>query len=340
MTSTATDPTPRPILITGAAGFIGSHLVEALLTRGMHVIGVDNFDPFYDEDLKRANVDACRAHPNADRFTLHQIDIRDRDAMFSLAEQKRPEGIIHIAARAGVRPSIEDPVGYADVNVTGTAVVLEASRRAGCSRVVVASSSSVYGNNRKVPFSEEDPVEHPISPYAATKRACELICHTHHHLTGIATACIRFFTVYGPRQRPDLAIRKFMALIADGRPVPFFGDGTTSRDFTYVDDIVAGVLASYDRIGEHGYRIWNLGGNEPVTLSQLVERIGHAVGTTPKLDRLPRQPGDVDRTWADLTRSGRELGFAPGTSLDEGLARQWAWMQAHAQPADATTPTA
>jgi UDP-glucuronate 4-epimerase len=319
------------ILVTGAAGFIGSHLTEKLLAQGAGVVGVDNFDPFYDERLKRANIDEITSHPRADAFHLHEIDIRDTGAMRALCDATRPEGIIHIAARAGVRPSIEDPVGYADVNLVGTSVVLDAARRAGTRRVLVASSSSVYANNEKVPFSEGDNVEHPISPYAATKRACELLCHAHWSLTGMPTGCLRFFTVFGPRQRPDLAIRFFLDRVSRGEPIPFFGDGSTSRDYTYIDDIVSGILAAYDHMDEHGYRIWNLGGSDPVSLSDMVSTVGEVVGRSPILDRRPMQPGDVLRTWADLSRSRAELGYVPTTSLKAGLERQWAWMQTRAR---------
>jgi UDP-glucuronate 4-epimerase len=240
-----------------------------------------------------------------------------------LVEQARPAGVIHLAAKAGVRPSVADPVGYASTNVLGTACVLRAAERAACGRVVLASSSSVYGNNPKTPFSEEDPVDHPISPYASTKRCCELIAHTHHHLTGMPTACLRFFTVYGPRQRPDLGIATFMRLLREDRPITMFGDGSMSRDYTYVDDTVRGVLAAYERIPEHGYRIWNLGSDRPVRLDALIAEIAAVAGATPQIQRGDPPPGDVERTWADLTRSRTELGYAPRVSLADGLSRQW-----------------
>ena len=309
----------RAIVVTGAAGFIGSHVSAELLSRGERVVGIDNFDPFYDVSLKRANVASLGAG-----FDLQEIDIRDETAMRSLFEAVRPRSVIHLAARAGVRPSIEDPVGYAEVNVGGTAVVLACAERVGCERVVAASSSSVYGNNEKTPFSEQDSVEHPISPYAATKRSCELIAETHHRLTGMPTAMLRFFTVFGPRQRPDLAIAKFLGMVSAGEPIPFFGDGTTSRDYTYIDDIVAGVLSAHQRIDDFGFRIWNLGGDSPVSLSEMVETVGRVVGRDPVIDRKPLQPGDVDRTWADLTRSGSELEYRPTTSLEAGMELQWA----------------
>lgn len=245
--------------------------------------------------------------------------------MRTLFSRVKPSGVIHLGAKAGVRPSIADPAGYSRTNVVGTSIILEEARRAGCARVVVASSSSVYGNGAVVPFSEDLDVGAPISPYAATKRACELICSTHHHLTSMPTACLRFFTVFGPRQRPDLAIQSFMTRIAGGQPIRMFGDGSMSRDFTYIDDIVTGVLGAYDRVDRFGYRVWNLGGNHPVRLDAMIESVARVVGKPAIIERAPTQPGDVERTWADLTRSARELGFAPTTSFEEGLRRQWAW---------------
>jgi UDP-glucuronate 4-epimerase len=220
-------------------------------------------------------------------------------------------------------------------------VVLEAARRSGTvNRFVMASSSSVYGNNKAAPFSEEHDVNAPISPYAATKRACELVAHTHHHLTGMPTACLRFFTVYGPRQRPDLAISTFMRLIASGQEAPMFGDGSMSRDFTYVDDIVRGVLAAHDRIDAHGYRIWNLGSDRPVKLIDMIQAIARVVGCEARISQLPEQAGDVERTWADLERAKRELAYRAETAFEEGLARQWAWMQASGAAADAAAASA
>ena len=326
---TAPDPTPaepRTVLLTGAAGFIGSHTAQALLARGDRVLGLDNLDPFYDEHTKRANVREIESGPGGERFTFAEADIRHEARVAELLASSGARDIVHLAARAGVRPSIEQPALYADVNLRGTTVLLEAARRAGVERFVMASSSSVYGNNKKVPFAETDDVDEPISPYAATKRACELIAHTYHHLYGLPVACLRFFTVFGPRQRPDLAIMKFMRLVSAGETIPMFGDGTTSRDFTYIDDITAGVLASLDRIPEHGYRIWNLGGNHPVELREMIATIGRVVGAEPRIERLPMQPGDVNRTYADLSRSGAELGYAPTTPFETGVGRQWAWL--------------
>ena len=313
-------------IVTGAAGFIGAHVARALLDRGDRVVGVDNYDAFYDRGVKEANA----ARLACERFELVEADIRDREVIGELFEAHRPEAVYHMAALAGVRPSIEDPGRYASVNVDGLVAVLDAARGSSCRRVLFASSSSVYGNNRKVPFAETDPVDEPISPYAATKRAGELLCHAYAHLFGLSIACLRLFTVFGPAQRPDLAIGKFMRLIAVGDPVPMFGDGTTSRDYTYVDDIIDGCLAAERRLSsepEGFWRIWNLGGSHPVTLADMVEAIGAVLGRAPDIERLPLQAGDVERTWADLTRSRAELGYEPKVSFADGLRRQWAWMQ-------------
>ena len=316
----------RRIVVTGAAGFIASHVAQALLAAGHEVVGVDNLDPYYPEHLKRANLAEIASGPGGDRFTFRRGDICDPDAMRDACAGAH--GVVHLAAKAGVRPSLTDPAGYARANVLGTQVVMSAAHAAGCERLVCASSSSVYGNNEKTPFAETDGVEHPISPYAATKRACELIAHTHHHLTGQPVAMLRFFTVFGPRQRPDLAIRLFLDRVSRGEAIRMFGDGTTSRDYTYIDDIVAGVLAAYEHIPEHGYRVWNLGGDHPITLTELIETVGAVVGREPIVNREPMQAGDVERTWADLSRSKGELGYAPGTSVRDGVERQWAWMRA------------
>ena len=310
------------VLLTGAAGFIGSHVAERLIGEGCAVIGLDNFCDFYDPARKRANVAGLL---QAERFTLVEGDIRDRDAVEAAFAAHAPDVVVHLAAMAGVRPSIERPSYYADVNVNGTSVLLDAAVKHNVNRFVFASSSSVYGNNEKVPFSEDDPVDYPISPYAATKRSCELICHTFWHIHRLPIFCLRFFTVYGPRQRPDLAIAKFLRLVAAGEAIPFFGDGSTSRDYSYIDDIVVGVMAAIDRCDRFG--IYNLGGSSPVTLNELVETIGEVVGRPVEIDRRPMQPGDVNRTYADLGRSTPELGYAPTTKLIDGIRRQWAWMR-------------
>jgi UDP-glucuronate 4-epimerase len=316
------------ILVTGAAGFIGSHTAEALLARGSRVVGVDNFDSFYDPEVKLRNAQALTRGAHADRFTLVEGDICDADAMSRLFADHMFTGVIHLAARAGVRPSIEQPALYARVNVEGTTVLLEEARKCEtCARFVQASSSSVYGNNSKVPFSEDDDVNAPISPYAATKRACELIAGAYHSLYGMPIASLRFFTVYGPRQRPDLAIGKFMRLLAEGRPIPMFGDGATSRDYTFIDDIVSGVVASYDRITDHGLRIWNLGGSDPVTLRDMIDTISRVTGIEARIDQRAKQPGDVERTFADTGRSERELGYRVSTTFEEGVRRQWEWLR-------------
>jgi UDP-glucuronate 4-epimerase len=291
--------------------------VRALRSRGDRVVGLDNFDPFYDRALKRANVAA------AGEYEIVEADICDADAVRALLGRVKPEGIIHLAGKAGVRPSLRDPVGYSRANVLGTQVMLAEAARAGVGRMVTASSSSVYGNNEKAPFAEDDPVDAPISPYAATKKACELIAHAHWSATKMPTACLRFFTVFGERQRPDLAIATFMRRIGAGEPIEMFGDGSMSRDFTYVGDIVAGVLAAYDRVPSFGYRVWNLGSDRPVRLDALIGAVSRVVGREARVERRPVQVGDVERTWADLTRSRSELGYEPRTPFEEGLRRQW-----------------
>jgi UDP-glucuronate 4-epimerase len=310
------------VLVTGAAGFIGSHAAERLIGEGFRVVGVDNFCDFYDRRWKEMNLRSI-----SDAVRVEEIDIVDGPRIDRLVQAARPAAILHLAAMAGVRPSIEQPAYYARVNVEGTTHLLEAARRHGVGRFIFASSSSVYGNLRHVPFREEDDVGEPISPYAATKRAGELICYTFHHLYKLPVTCLRFFTVYGPRQRPDLAIHKFTRLIDRGSPIPFFGDGSTSRDYTYVDDTVAGVLGALRRLPERGYRIYNLGGSHPVSLKELVEAIELALGKRAILDRRPSQPGDVDRTFADITRAQRELGYNPTTPLNQGLERFVAWFR-------------
>lgn len=323
---TLPDHDGRPVLITGAAGFIGSHLAAALVARGRRVVGLDNFDPFYDRAIKKHNI----ATLDPSLFTFVECDIRDAEAVSRVTDTHRPGVIHHLAALAGVRSSIEQPARYASVNLDGLLTVLEAARRCDCRQLLFASSSSVYGDNSKAPFAEDDPVNAPISPYAATKRAGELLCHTYSHLYGLSIGALRFFTVFGPAQRPDLAISSFMRRIAASQPVPMFGDGTTSRDYTYIDDIIAGVLAAHRVIADSDdgfFRIWNLGGSHPVTLSEMIRAIADVIGRKPRIDQLPMQPGDVQRTWADLTRSRAELDYEPATSFHDGLARQWSWLQ-------------
>ena len=312
----------KKILVTGAAGFIGSHLCERALKMGWHVEGLDNFDPFYDAAIKKKNLAQSLAHAN---FKFHQGDIRKGDFAAQLCGGGNFNAVVHLAARAGVRPSIEDPAGYMDVNIAGTVSMLEAARGAGIKKFVFASSSSVYGNNEKVPFAETDNVDNPISPYAATKKAGELICYTYHHLFGIDMACLRFFTVYGPRQRPDLAIHKFARLILDDKEIPVFGDGSMKRDFTYIDDIIDGVIASVERC--KGYEIYNLGESRPVRLDVLISEIENAIGKKARIKRLPAQPGDVNQTYADVSKAVRMLGYDPKTHLKDGLASFAAWLK-------------
>lgn len=315
--------------VTGGAGFIGSHLCERLVSRGYDVVAIDNFDPFYDPALKRANLAALADDP---RFRLVEVDIRDPEGLAAAvvgAGVTSADVIVHLAARAGVRPSLEQPVEYSRTNLDGTTAVLELARRVGCRRFVFGSSSSVYGNNPKVPFAETDPVDHPISPYAATKRGGELICHTYHHLHGFSIVCLRFFTVYGPRQRPDLAIHKFARLMSEGRPVPLFGDGTMERDYTYIDDILQGVVAAVELTSRSDpiFEIVNLGESRTTTTADLIHLIARELGVEPVIDRLPEQPGDVRRTFADITRARKLLGYDPRVPVEEGLPRFVDWFR-------------
>jgi UDP-glucuronate 4-epimerase len=312
------------VVVTGAAGFIGSHLVEALAGRGDEVIGIDNFDPFYIRRLKERNLREIGQRPG---FCFHELDMLE---VVPVARLLTADSVlVHLAAKAGVRPSIADPVGYARANVTGTAAVLEAARRAGVERVVFGSSSSVYGDSTPAPFQEDAIAVEPVSPYAATKRASELLVHALASLHGFRVACLRFFTVYGPRQRPDLAIHSFARRMVQGQPLTLFGDGTQSRDYTFCDDIVAGVLAAVDwtATAPPGMDIFNLGGNHPVPLKTLVATLSAALGIEPIVQWAPMQPGDVQRTWADLTKSARVLGYAPRTRLEDGVARFVTWFR-------------
>jgi len=317
------------ILVTGAAGFIGSHLSERLLSKGHDLVAIDNFNDFYSPELKRRNItEVMKASCASGRdCIICEGDIRDAGFVDAVVSQEKPEAVIHLAAAAGVRPSILNPLLYEEVNIRGTMNLLEAARSAGVRPFIFSSSSSVYGENPKVPFAESDPVDNPISPYAATKKAGELICHSWHHLYRMNIACLRFFTVYGPRQRPDLAISKFTRLIDAGEPIPFYGDGSTSRDYTFIGDIVDGIekalawVCSDDSL----YDIFNLGESRPVELRRLVEVIEAAVGKQAVIDRLPMQPGDVARTFADLAKSTAVLGYRPTTTIEDGVAAQVRW---------------
>ena len=308
------------VLVTGCAGFIGSTLTEALLARGDEVVGLDNLVPTYDLALKRANLTGPLG---SEGFRLVEGDIRDGALVAETMAQSRPEAIVHLAALAGVRPSLENPGEYTSVNVGGTVTLLEAARQAGVGQFVFGSSSSVYGATNQVPFSETQSISHPVSPYAASKAAGEAYCYTYHHLYGIHATLLRFFTVFGPRQRPDLAINKFVRLMLAGQPIPMFGDGTSSRDYTYVGDIVRGILAALDRSLE--LEIINLGGSSPVTLRELIATIGEVMGHTPVIEQCPNQPGDVPRTYADVTKALRVLDWEPQVSLREGLERFVQW---------------
>ncbi len=312
------------VLLTGVAGFIGSHTAERMLAGGEEVVGLDNFDPFYDRAAKERNLASFADQAG---FTFVEADIRDCDDVERVWAERGPfDAVLHLAAKAGVRPSIEDPVGYEQANILGTLHLLEAAAgQQTPPRFVFGSSSSVYGNNEKVPFGEDDPVDHPISPYAATKKACELICHSYHHLYDMPMFCLRFFTVYGPRQRPDLAIMKFARRILAGEPIQVFGDGTSSRDYTYIDDIVDGVTAAIDRCD--GYEVINLGSKNPVTLAEMVDTVAAACGRAPEIQRLPMQPGDVNRTYADISKAAGLLDYAPSVHFADGVARQVAWLR-------------
>ncbi len=317
---------PETILVTGAAGFIGSHLVERLLTRGDAVIGVDNFDPFYSPEEKRRNLAGALANP---RFRLLELDCADGEALGAGLGDAPIDAIVHLAAKAGVRPSIQQPAAYTRANVVATQMMLELARTRGIARFVFGSSSSVYGNADRVPFSEEDRADRPISPYAATKRAGELLCHTYHHLYGTGIIALRFFTVYGPRQRPDLAIRKFGTLMLRGEPIPMFGDGGMERDFTWIDDILQGVLAALDRTLDvpGDYRVINLGESRTTTVARLIELIGAALDVEPRIQRLPLQPGDVQRTFADVSLARQLLGYRPTMPIEEGIPRFAEWLK-------------
>ena len=315
----------RHILITGGAGFIGSHVTRRLLGRGERVTALDDFNDFYDPSLKRTN---AAEFAGRDDWRMVEGDIRDAALVERLFAESRFDAVIHLAARAGVRPSLAEPILYEDVNCIGTLRLLEAARRHGPSNFVFASSSSVYGINEKVPFAEDDPVDRPISPYATTKRAGELLCFNYSHLYGLRTSCLRFFTVYGPSQRPEMAIAKFTDLLARGKSVPLYGTGQTRRDYTFIDDIVDGVVAALDLAPK--FEIFNLGGSQTTALIDLVHWIAAELGVEAKVEMHPEQPGDVPITFADVTKAGRMLGYSPKVPIREGLARYVAWYRARA----------
>ena len=309
------------ILVTGGAGFIGSHLVEKLIERGDEVVCLDNFNDFYDPAIKRKNVGEFT---NGGLFTLMEGDILDVAFLDGVFENSF-DVVVHLAAYAGVRPSIENPALYQRVNIEGTLNLLECCRRNDVDRLVYASSSSVYGGRKEVPFLETDNVMRPISPYAATKAAGEILCHTYHHLYGISVHALRFFTVYGPRQRPEMAIHLFASQMLEGKPVKIYGDSLSSRDYTYITDIIDGLTASIDRCG--GFEVINLGGSAATTLGDLVQMIGSGLGVTPQTEQRPHQPGDVPVTFADVSKARKLLDYAPKVPIDEGIGLFCEWMK-------------
>jgi len=315
-------PDLKRILVTGGAGFIGSHLCEALLKQGREVLVLDNFNDFYSPAIKQENVQKVLDHPS---YSLVEGDIRDEEAVGRVFDSFKPQAVIHLAAMAGVRPSIEQPHLYNDVNIAGTTVLLEAVREHPVQNFVFGSSSSVYGSHDKVPFSEEDVLSRPISPYAATKLAGEQLCFTYHHLYGTPVSCLRFFTVYGPRQRPEMAIHLFARKILNGDSITLYGDGTTRRDYTYVDDIIDGVIRALDRA--RGFDIFNLGESRTVGLSELVTILEDTIGLKADIRFEPDQPGDVPITYADVSRAIRVLGYQPSVPIEEGIRRMVKWLK-------------
>lgn len=320
------------IIVTGGSGFIGSHLCEALLSRGRKVINIDSFNDYYDPEIKRTNVREVKELIDRigilpDNYLTYEGDIRDTELLKKIFENNDVEAVIHLAAYAGVRPSIQTPGLYTDVNINGTINILECLKKYSIKKFIFASSSSVYGNNNKVPFSEDDPVDYPISFYAATKKAGELICYTYHSLYDINTACLRFFTVYGPRQRPDLAIYKFTKLMLEGKAIPIFGYGTSQRDYTYIEDIIDGILKALEWVdsSERRYGIFNLGESNTVSLTEMIRTIEDALGIRAEFKILPLQPGDVDKTFADISKSRAILGYNPHTTFTCGIIKFVEW---------------
>lgn len=315
-------------LVTGGAGFIGSHVCERLLQEGHSVWTIDDLDNFYDPAIKEQNIRALRSLNKP--FTLIQGDITGRPFFDVLMSKVKFDQVIHLAARAGVRPSLAEPALYQHVNVEGTAVLLESARLHGVKKVILASSSSVYGVNSKVPFSEADPIFQPISPYAASKLACEALGHVYHHVYGMDIVALRFFTVYGPRQRPDLAIHKFATLMVTGKPIPVFGDGTTARDYTFIADILDGIMACTKK--QFGFEIINLGESRTVTLSKLIELLEQGLGKKAEIDRQPMQPGDVPITFADISKAKTLLGYEPKVKIEDGIPLFLEWFRKQPKP--------
>lgn len=336
----------KTYLITGGAGFIGSTLSEKILADGNKVIAIDNFNDFYDyrikinnilevnkkklkfsSNLKEENIKALKSFVDSENYKLEYVDIRELHELERVFRENKIDVIIHLAGLGGVRPSIEDPLLYQEVNVRGTNNIFEVMRRTGVKKILAASSSSVYGNNESVPFKEDDIVDFAISPYAASKKANEVLAYTYHHLFEIDVIMLRFFTVFGPRQRPDLAIYKFTKYIDEGKKIPFFGDGSTSRDYTYVDDIVKGIMLLSDYVENNNkiYEISNIGGSDPVSLKEMVEIIEEVLGKKAKIERLPMQPGDVNRTYADLTKIRNLVGYKADNTFKQGIEKFVKW---------------
>lgn len=302
------------ILVTGAAGFIGSHVCEHYLNQGFGVIGIDNFDPFYSKNIKKENLKLFINNP---QFKFYEADVRDKEFLDKLFSENTVDYVIHLAAKAGVRPSIDSIEEYYDVNVNGTISLLQSMKKNNVTKLIFASSSSIYGNNKKVPFSESDIVDNPISPYAATKKSAELLSHVYAHLYKFDITCLRFFTVYGPRQRPDLAIYKFTRLINEGSPIPFYGDGSTSRDYTFIADIVGGIDCALKNL--KGYNIYNLGESNIIKLKTLVQILEKQLGKKAVINQLPLPGGDVNTTFADISKARNEIGYKPVQSFDAGI---------------------
>ena len=314
----------KTYLITGGAGFIGSTLAERLLKEGNKVVIVDNFNDYYDPQLKENNISDLADNEN---LKVYRADIRDADAMQKVFDENQVDAVMHLAAMAGVRPSIENPVLYQDVNGIGTQILLEQAKNHNIKNLVMASSSSVYGNCKEVPFREDMIVDYAISPYAATKKANEVMAHVYHKLYDMNVIMLRFFTVYGPKQRPDLAINKFTRMMKNGEKITMYGDGTTSRDYTYVDDIVDGIVRALDYVDVHEdvYEIINLGSNNPISLKDMIQTIGDVLGIEPEIEQLPMQPGDVDRTYADISKARELLGYEPHTTFRRGIEKFVNW---------------
>ena len=314
----------KTYLITGGAGFIGSTLTGKLLNKGNQVIAIDNFNAYYKPIQKEENV---RKFLENENYQLYRIDIRNRDEIRKVFDENKIDVIVHLAAMAGVRPSIEDPILYQEVNGLGTQIILEESKLHQISHLVLASSSSVYGNCKEVPFREDMIVDYAISPYAATKKANEVMAHVYHSLNDMNIIMLRFFTVYGPKQRPDLAINKFTRLMLEGKEIPMYGDGSTSRDYTYIDDIVDGIMRACDYVmtNKHVYEIINIGSSHPVSLKEMIDTIGETLNVVPKIQELPMQPGDVDRTYADISKAKQLLGYEPHTTFKDGIKKFIKW---------------